>query len=62
MVNDFININKTNNHLSLHPTEHKKDHDMQSTGGLDLNTIWQRIKLLPLRKIFNFSTMRFNEI
>ena len=26
MVNNFTNINKTNNHLSPQITEHKKDH------------------------------------
>ena len=29
MVNDSININKTNNHLLSQPTEHKKDHDIR---------------------------------
>jgi ribosomal protein S15P/S13E len=30
MVNTSTNINKTNNHLSPHITEHKKDHDIMT--------------------------------
>ena len=45
MVNNYTNINKTNNHLQPQTTVHKKDHDIchwksMSQHGTGTNRLW----------------------
>jgi len=53
MVNNSININKTNNHLSLQLTEHKKDHDMW----LWKSRSWDSHKHVGVKPINGISTL-----